>query len=83
MKAIVRFGIWKAIAFLTAVFSLFMFIGCCKEEPVIVPTVKTVEIIVRPSTLHDPNGKLLIVVGKIVSEGGGVIREKGLCISSG
>lgn len=62
-------------------FSLFLFIGCCEEEPIIIPTVKTVEIIVRPSTLHDSNGKLLIVVGKIVSDGGGVILEKGLCIS--
>ena len=70
MKAFRNFGSWKAIAFLTAVFSLFVMVGCQNDTP----TVKTISVELLP------NGKIQ-VVGKIVSDGGENIQERGLCFS--
>jgi uncharacterized protein (TIGR02145 family) len=62
--------IWKAIAFLTAVFSLFIFTACGPDAP----TVETL------SAYHESLGSV-VVIGKITSDGGDEAVEYGFCLS--
>ncbi len=70
MKAIIRLGMWKAIAFLTVVFSLFFMVGCSDT-----PTVETVQALSRDG------GTTIEATGKIISDGGEDIWSRGFCIS--
>ena len=85
MKAIVKFGSWKAIAFLAAVFSLFVMVGCSDT-----PTVETVRAERCDDGLRyfDEGGYLVPdsvpyfkVYGKVSSDGGDAVMEMGVCMS--
>jgi uncharacterized protein (TIGR02145 family) len=60
----------KAIAFLTVAFSLFFMVGCSDA-----PTVETV------SASSIDGGSSIHVSGKIFSDGGQAVQEKGFCLS--
>ena len=70
MKANRKLGTWKAIAFLTVAFSSFLLVGCSDA-----PTVETVT-----ATVAD-GGSSIQASGKIISDGGEAIWNKGFCIS--
>ena len=67
MKAIVKIGLWRAIAFLTVV---SLFVSCCQD----VPTVNTVSVSVSSSTI--------IASGSVTSDGGADILFYGVCLST-
>jgi len=65
MKAIVRIGLWKAIAFLAAaIFFSFSFVGCCKDGPFVPPVVDTLKasIVVKPAINIKLNSATLVGV---------------------
>lgn len=68
MKAFRKSGIWKAIAFFTAVISLV----ACQND---IPTVKTIDAAVNDG------GTAIEVSGAIVSDGGEEVDWKGFCLS--
>jgi len=67
MKAIVRNGMWKAIALLTVV---ILFVSCRKDAP----TVNTVSVSVSSSTIT--------ATGSVTSDGGADILFYGVCLST-
>jgi uncharacterized protein (TIGR02145 family) len=70
MKSTWFIRVTQAIAFLTVAFSLFFIVGCSDA-----PTVETVT-----ATVAD-GGSSIQVSGKIVSDGGESVYQKGFCLS--